>query len=131
MDTKNLSSKQVCWAQKLFCYHFRIDYWQDKANRATDALLQYPQQNAKEKATFQAKNTKIMHRLQFFLANVSGLSLDVSSPLYQILTCGTAVLPQLRQFWDSFQSKRAYKGLYNVSIGAIRLRLPNLQSNNN
>ena len=26
MDTKNLSSRQVCWAQELFCYHFCIDY---------------------------------------------------------------------------------------------------------
>ncbi len=26
MDTKSLSSKQVCWAQKLLKYHFWIDY---------------------------------------------------------------------------------------------------------
>ena len=26
MDTKNLSSRQVCWAQELFYYHFCIDY---------------------------------------------------------------------------------------------------------
>ena len=26
MKMKSLSSKQVCWAQKLSCYHFRIDY---------------------------------------------------------------------------------------------------------
>ena len=26
MDTKSLSSRQVCWAQKLSCYHFQIDY---------------------------------------------------------------------------------------------------------
>ncbi len=26
MDTKNLSSNQVWWAQKLSKYHFRIDY---------------------------------------------------------------------------------------------------------
>ena len=56
MHTKSLSSKQVCWAQELFCYHFCIDYQQSKANRDTDALLQYFQQNAKEKATFRAKN---------------------------------------------------------------------------
>ena len=51
IDTKSLSSKQVRWAQELFCYHFRIDYWQGKANGAADALLQYPQRNAEEKAT--------------------------------------------------------------------------------
>ena len=26
MDTKSLSFRQVRWAQKLSCYHFRIDY---------------------------------------------------------------------------------------------------------
>ena len=82
MDTKSLSSRQVCWAQELFCYYFCIDYWQGKANKAADALLQYPQQNAKEKATFQAKNTKILHRLQSFLANISGFSLDIFSFLH-------------------------------------------------
>ncbi len=34
MDTKNLSSKQVQWAQKLLSYNFWINYWQDKANGA-------------------------------------------------------------------------------------------------
>ena len=131
MDTKNLSSRQVCWAQELFCYYFCINYWQGKANRAADVLLQYPQQNAKEKATLQAKNTKILHRLYSSLANVSGLSLDVPSPLYQILVCGTAILPQLWRFWDSFQSEIANEGPYNVSIGAMRLRLLDLQGDDN
>ena len=131
MDTKSLSSRQVCWAQELSCYHFRIDYWQGKANRAADTLSQYPQQNAKEEATFRAKNTKILHRLQSSLADVSGLFLDVFSPFQQILVCGIAVLPQLRQFWDSFQSKIANKAPYNVSIGAMRLKLPDLQSDDN
>ena len=26
MDIKSFSSKQVCWTQKLSCYHFQIDY---------------------------------------------------------------------------------------------------------
>ena len=26
MNTKSLSSRQVYWAQELFCYHFQIDY---------------------------------------------------------------------------------------------------------
>ena len=97
---------------------------------ATDALSQYPQQNAKEKATLQAKNTKILHWLQSSLANISDLSLDVSSLLHQILVCGTTVLPQLQRLWDFFQGKIANKGHYNVSIGALRLRLPDLQNNN-
>ena len=41
MDIKSLRSRQVRWAQELSCYHFHIDYWQDKANEAADALLQY------------------------------------------------------------------------------------------
>ena len=130
MDTKSLSSRQVHWAQKLFRYHFRIDYWQGKANGAADALSQYPQQNAEEEAILWAENTKILYRLQSSLANVSGLFLDVSSPLHQILVCGIAVLPQLEQFWNSFQSKIANEGPYNVSIRAMRLRLPDLQGNN-
>ena len=42
MDTKSLNSKQVRWAQKLFWYHFQIDYRKGKANGAADALLRYP-----------------------------------------------------------------------------------------
>ena len=38
MNTRNLSSKQVRWAQKLSRYHFWIDYYQDKANGIADAL---------------------------------------------------------------------------------------------
>ena len=48
INIKNLSSRQVRWAQELFCYYFRIDYWQGKADGAADALSQYPQKNAKE-----------------------------------------------------------------------------------
>ncbi len=38
MDTKNLSFRQVRWAQKLSMYYFQIDYQQGNANRAVDAL---------------------------------------------------------------------------------------------
>ena len=93
MDTKSLSSRQVRWAQELSRYHFRIDYQQSKANRASDALSRYSLRNAKEKATLWAENTKILHRLQSSLANIFGLSLDTPSPLHQILICGTIVLP--------------------------------------
>ena len=60
MDTKNLSFRQVHWAQKLSYYYFCINYSQSKANGAADAISWYPQWNAKEKATFQAKNIKIL-----------------------------------------------------------------------
>lgn len=52
MDTKNLSSKQVYYTQKLLKYHFRIADCQDKANKVMDAFLSYSWQNAEEKATF-------------------------------------------------------------------------------
>ena len=45
MDMKKLSSRQVRWAQELFRYHFWIDYYQSKANAATDALLRFPQKS--------------------------------------------------------------------------------------
>ncbi len=48
MDTKSLSSKQVRWAQELSRYYFQIDYQQGKANKAADALSQYPHRNAEE-----------------------------------------------------------------------------------
>ena len=48
VDTKSLSSRQVRWAQKLFRYHFRIDYRQGKANGAADALSRFPQRNLEE-----------------------------------------------------------------------------------
>ena len=63
MDTKSLNFKQVHWAQKLFYYHFRIDYCQGKANRTIDALSQHFQQSAEEKKIFQAKNVKCLYRL--------------------------------------------------------------------
>ena len=48
MDTKNLSSRQVRWAQKFSCYHFQINYCQSKANRATDALSSFLQRSLDE-----------------------------------------------------------------------------------
>ncbi len=64
MDTKNLSSRQVRWAQKLSKYYFRIDYWQSKANRVADTLSWYPQRSTEEEKTLQAENMKILRQLQ-------------------------------------------------------------------
>ncbi len=41
MDMKSISSRQVWLAQKLWKYHFQIDYRQNKANRAAYALFWY------------------------------------------------------------------------------------------
>ncbi len=50
------------------------------------------------------------------------------SPLHQVLICGTVVLPQLRQFWDTLQSELAAEGPYTASIGGMRMGLPELQN---
>ena len=63
MNTKSLSFRQIRWAQELSCYHFRIDYHQGKANRAADALSQYPQQYAEKEDTLRNENVKIPQRL--------------------------------------------------------------------
>ncbi len=49
------------------------------------------------------------------------------SPLHQVLICGTVVLPQLYQFWDTIRSELADEGPYTASIGGMRIRLPELQ----
>ncbi len=136
MDTKSLSSRQVWWAQELSRYHVRIDYWQSKANGAANALSRYPQSSAEEEEILQAENKKILYWLQSLLAWMSGLSIfkmsiprmkqQVLSPLHQILICETVVLTQLRQFWDTLQSKLAAEGPYTASIRDIRMRLPEL-----
>ena len=45
MDTKNLSFCQIRWDQKLFWYHFQIDYCQEKANTVADTLSRSPQKS--------------------------------------------------------------------------------------
>ena len=133
MDTKSLSSRQVRWAQELSRYHFRIDYRQGKANAAADALSRYPQRNQQEEESLRAENTQILHRLQSLLTNasLSGLSISLSSltlsPLHQVLVCGTHVLPQLLQFWNTLRSELTDEGPYKASIGGMRLRLQELQ----
>ena len=93
MESKSWSLRQVHRAQELSHYQFQIDYRQNKANRAVDALSWYPQRNTEEEKTLRIKNIKILHRLQSLLARVSGRSANSSqlSPLYQVLICGTTV----------------------------------------
>lgn len=38
----------VRWAQELSRYHIRIDYCQEKANAAADALFRFPQRSQAE-----------------------------------------------------------------------------------
>ena len=111
MDTKNLNSRQVYWAQKLFEYYFQIDYRQDRANVATNVLSWFPQRSQSKKEELRAVNTQIFHRLQILQINasLSGLSLsghitgiqaENLSPLQQVFIDGNYILPRLRQFWE-------------------------------
>ncbi len=52
------------------------------------------------------------------------------SSLHQVLICGTVVLPQLRQFWDTVRSELADESPYTTSIGGMRIKLPELQDDN-
>ena len=103
MDTKNLSSRQVCWAQELSQYHFRINYCQGKANAAADALSRFLQSSQDEENGLQAENSRIFYCLKNLLTNASLAGLNLLAPsssffpsyLHQILIYGTYVLSQL------------------------------------
>ena len=104
MDTKNLSFRQVRWAQELLRYHFQINYRQGKANAAADAMSRLTQRCQDEEEQLRAENGQILHHLQNLLtsASLARLSLSssssLSSHLHQVLICGTYVLSQLRKF---------------------------------
>ena len=138
MDTKSLSSRQVRWAQKLSRYHFRIDYCQGKVNGAADALSRFPQRSQGEEEALRAENTQILHRLLSSLTKASLLGLSLLglnlmgpkaslSPPHQVLICGIHVLPQLHQFWATLRGELADEGPSRASIGGMRLRLQELQ----
>ena len=96
METKSLSFKQVRWAQELSRYYFKIDYRQSKVNGTANSLSRYPQRSTKEEKTFRAENVKILHRLQFLLAKVSGLLMNQLSFFHQIFICGMTIFLKLR-----------------------------------
>ena len=130
IDTKSLSSREVRWAQELSRYHFQIDYRQGKANGAADALSRFSQRNQAKENKLRIENTRILYKLQSSLTNASFSALSTSAellPHHQVLICGTQVLPQLRQFWDTFRAELDAEGPYQVSIGAMRLKLSELQ----
>ena len=111
IDTKSLSSRQVWWAQKLSWYHIRINYRQDKANTAADALSRFPQRSQSEEEELRAENTQILYWLQSSLTNASLLDFSLSGhniesqieaanllPLHQDLIYSTYILLRLCQF---------------------------------
>ena len=89
--------------------------------------------NQAKKDKLLTKNTRILCKLQSSLTNASFSGLSTSANLlllHQVFICGTQILPQLRQFWNTFQIKLGDKGPYQASIGVIRLRLQELQESN-
>ena len=69
IDTNSLSFRQVCYAQELSKYHFWIDYYQGKANRAANALSRFSQRNKNKEKKLWTENTQIFHCLQSSLTN--------------------------------------------------------------
>ena len=132
MDTKSLSSRHVCWVQKLSQYHFQIDYCQGKVNVAIDALSRFPQKSRNEKDELRAENGQIIHGLRNLLTNASlaGLSLSFFFPshLYPVLIYRTYVRLQLRHFWNNLQEELVSKALYTASINGMRLTSHKLQA---
>ena len=63
IDAKSLSSRQVCWAQKLSWYHFWNNYCQSKVNAAADALSRFLQRSQDEEKELRAENSQIFYCL--------------------------------------------------------------------
>ena len=129
IDTKSLRSRQIRLAQEFSCYPFQTDYRPGKTNGSADVLSHFPQRNQAEENGLRTENTRILHKLQFLLTNISLSSLSTQvelSPLYRVFICGTLVLPQLWQFSMTFRTKLADEASYKASIGSMRLRLSEL-----
>ena len=125
MDTKNLSSRQIRWAQELSCYYICINYYQGKANKATDALFRYPQQSQSKEKILHTENTRIFQHLQSLLINAcasSTLPAYVAS-LKHVIICKTHALPDICQSWKTFCQELAAKCPYQASIRGMKLRL--------
>lgn len=97
-----MSSRQIRLTQELSRYHFRIDYYQEKANVAADALFCFPQRSQAKEETLREENSQNLHQLQTSLtrANIVGLSLSGHkatslSTLYEVFIYKTHVLIQL------------------------------------
>ena len=129
MDTKSLSFRQVRWAQELSRYYFRIDYYQSKANGASDGLSCFSQRKQGKEDKFKLENAQIFYKLQSSLTSASFSGFNPSTKLlllHRVFIWAPHVLPQLRQFWDTFQTELANEKSYKASIGGIRLRLSKL-----
>lgn len=108
-------------------------YRQGKVNGTADALSRFSQRGQDVEDALRTENTRILHYLQSLLTNASLSGLSLSSPtsltpLHQVLLCETHVLPQLCQFCATLRGELAGKGPYRASISGMRLRLEELQN---
>ena len=97
-------------------------------------IVSFSSEESSQKEELQTENTRILHKLQSSLINasLSGLSILAKLSLFhQVLICGTHVLFQICQFWNTFWAELGNDGPYQVSISAMRLRLSELQESNN
>ena len=127
---KSLSSRQVRWAQELSRYYFRINYCQSKTNGAADALFRCPQRSQGKEKILQAENTRIFQRMQSSLTNAhasSTLPPHVASLKYVIIY-GIHALSDLCQSWETFRQELEAESPYQASIGRMKLRLVELQT---
>ena len=130
IDTKSLSFCQIRQAQELSRQYFRIDYYQSKANGATDALFRYSQRSQGKEEILQAENTRIFQYLQFLLTNARASSTPLAhvAALKHIIIYKTYALPNLYQSWEMFCQELSAEDSYKTSIGGMRLRLVELQA---
>ena len=66
-------------------------------------------------------------RKGFYLSGLNFRSEANLSRSYQILICGTHVIPQLRQFWADLRTELADENPHKASIGGMRLTFSELQ----
>lgn len=102
---KNLSSREVYWAQELSSKMLR-------------------------KKSLPRQITQILHHLQSSPTKVFSFVINNLSHCPQVLLCRSAVMLWLCQFRKFFTDKQSLKKPYSISIGAIWLKLPMLRDNN-
>ena len=92
-------------------------------------MLRFLQKSQDEEKELQAENGQIFHCLQNSLTSASLASIFFRPlHLHLVFICETYVLLQLREFWDSLQSKLLDESLYTTIICSMRLRLHELQA---
>ena len=119
-----------------------MNYQQAKANAATNTLSLFFRRSQSVEEKLRAENTQILHRLYSSLSKISLSSLSLSGhntgsqaknllPLYQVLICGTYILPMICQFGEELRRELAGNRPYQQAcIADLRLQLSELKVEN-